>query len=65
MKRIKKELEKAINYYVEYADIEELKEQLDWYKAANIYMLKIIMFESYLDNFEGEELKEKIKMLYE
>lgn len=65
MKRIKKELEKAINYYVEYADIEELKEQLDWYKAANIYMLKIIMFESYLDNFEGEELKERIKMLYE
>lgn len=65
MKRIKKELEKAINYYVEYANIEELKEQLDWYKAANIYMLKIIMFESYLDNFEGEELKERIKMLYE
>jgi hypothetical protein len=62
---LKADLDKAINYYVEYASINELKEQFDWYKVNNIYMLKSVMFESYLDNYNEEELKERIKMLYE
>jgi len=64
-KMLKNSLESAINYYVEYASINELKEQFDWYKVNNIYMLKNVMFESYLDNYNEEELKERIKMLYE
>lgn len=64
-KMLKNSLESAINYYVEYASIEELKEQFDWYKVNNIYTLKSVMFESYLDNYNEEELKERIKMLYE
>ena len=63
--KLKNELEKAIDYYMEYAPIEELQEQFDWYKVNNIYMLKSVMFESYLDTYTEEELKERIKMLYE
>lgn len=65
MEKIKNELEKAIDYYMEYAPIEELQEQCKWYGANNIYCLKSAMFESYLDNYTGKELKERIKMLYE
>lgn len=62
---LKKDLENAINYYIEYADIDELKEQCHWYRVNNIYMLKNIMYESYLDNYDGEELQERIQDLYE
>lgn len=62
---LKADLSKAINYYIEYAPIEELQEQCKWYGANNIYCLKSAMFESYLDNYTDEELKERIKLLYE
>lgn len=65
MKQIKKDLEKAINYYIEYANITDIKKQCKWYKVNNIYMLKSVMFESYLDNYTKEELKERIEYLYE
>ena len=63
--KLKNELEKAIDYYMEYADIDELKEQCHWYRVNNIYCLKSAMFESYLDNYTDKELKDRIKMLYE
>ena len=66
---IRKDLEKAIEYYIEYADIEELKEQCKWYLkgygANNLYCLKNAIYQSYLENFNEKELKEKIKELYE
>ena len=61
--RLKEELEKAIDYFVEYTSIEELKEQIDWYKAEDICDLKQIMYESYLDTYKGKELEDRIEML--
>lgn len=62
---IRNKLEKAIDYFVEYTPIEELIEHIKWYNAEDIYDLKNIMFESYLDGYQSEELEQRIKMLYE
>ena len=63
--KLKNELEKGIDYYIEYAPIEELQEQFEWYGVNNIHNLKNIMYESYLETYTDKELKERIKMLYE
>lgn len=62
--KLEKELEKAIDYYLLYANIEELKEQFEWYNADNLYHLKATMYESYLGNYTLDELEERIKDLY-
>ena len=61
---LEKKLEDAIDYFVEYTPIEELKEHIDWYNAEDICDLKEIMYESYLDSYEGKELEDRIEALY-
>lgn len=63
--RLKNELEKAINYFVENTSINEVLEECKWYKVYSVEDLKNAMYESYLDTYTDEELKERIKMLYE
>ena len=58
-------LEKAIDYHLENADIDELTRHFYWYDCRCIKDLRLTMYESYLGNYEGEELEERIKMLYD
>lgn len=61
---IRKMLERALYFYVEHCWEEELKEHYNWYKVNNIEDLVDIMFESYLDNYEGKELEYRINDLF-
>lgn len=58
------DLDKALDYYCEYASLKELLDNAKWYNVINIYELKNVMFESYLDSYEYDELKERIQDLY-
>jgi hypothetical protein len=62
--RLEKELEKAIDYCLLYASLDELKEHFEWYNADNLYHLKASMYESYLGNYDLDELEDRIKDLY-
>lgn len=62
--RLEKELKKAIDYCLLYASLDELKEHFEWYNADNLYHLKTSMYESYLGNYELDELEDRIKDLY-
>ena len=64
-KEQKNELEKALAWYLGSATEEEIKEQLNWYKTDDIDRLFNIMYESYLNNYDGEELDDRIKLLRE
>lgn len=61
---IEERLEKAINYHLENADIDELTRHFYWYDCSCLEDLRHTMYESYLGNYEGKELEERIKMLY-
>ena len=60
----RKMLEKALYFYVEHCWEEELKEHYNWYKVDNIEDLVDIMFESYLDSYNGKELEYRINDLF-
>lgn len=70
---IRKMLERALYFYVEHCSKEELEEHERYYNlltAEHFYCdleeeLIDIMFESYLDNYEGKELIERINYLFE
>lgn len=64
MEELKLELEKALDYFILNTPIKELLQHLEWYKAVNLYDLKAVMYESYLDNYDENELKERIEDLY-
>ena len=61
---IRKMLERALYFYVEHCWEQELEEDYKWYKVNNIEDLVDIMFESYLDNYEGKELEYRINDLF-
>ena len=59
-------LEKALYFFVENASKQELEKEFEWYEIEDkdIEHLIDIMFESYLDNFEGDELIKRINYLF-
>lgn len=57
-------LEKALYFFVENASKQELKEQFEWYNVNSKEELVDIMFESYLDSYNEEELIERINDLF-
>ena len=55
----------AVEYCINHASIDELIRHFDWYNASNIIQLQNTMTISYLENYDSEELEERIKMLYD
>lgn len=56
---------KMKKWILEIADEEELKEHFKWYKIENENRIDLLntMFESYCNNYDDEELKERINDL--
>lgn len=62
--RLRIMLEKALYFFVSYASKQELKEQFEWYNVNDKEDLVDVMFESYLDSYNEEELIERINDLF-
>lgn len=57
---------KMKKWILEIADEEELKEHFKWYKIENENRIDLLntMFESYCNNYDNEELQERINDLF-
>lgn len=58
-------LEKSLYFFVDNASKQELKEHFEWYNVNDKEELVDIMFESYLNNYNEEELIKRINYLLE
>jgi hypothetical protein len=64
MEELRFELEKALKYCLSNADKYELQDHFDWYEAEDLTDLFYKMYESYLNNYDEKELKDRIEDLY-
>lgn len=66
-KFIEEQYDKMKKYILEIASEEELKEHYEWYKIENENRIDLLntMFESYCNNYDNEELEERINDLLE
>lgn len=64
-KPIYERVENAVKYCLNHSSIDELIRHFDWYNATDLIDLKNNMTTSYLENYDDEEIEERIEFLYD